>query len=81
MEINEAQIEQARSSVTWLKTFELYILNNGRALVDPSWLYSVCTRKYHNTAVPIAHSVKVTIRDHPCLLLLYIADMPPLNNV
>jgi len=81
MEISEAQIEQARSSVTGLKTFELYILNNGRALIDPSWLYSVCTRKYHNTAVHITHSVKVTIHEHSCLLLLYISDMPPLNNV
>jgi hypothetical protein len=81
MEISEAQIEQARSLVTDLKTFELYILNNGRALIDPLWLYSVCTCKYHKTAVPITHSVKVAIHDHPCLLLLYIGDMPPLNNV
>jgi hypothetical protein len=81
MEISEVQVEQARSLVTGLKTFELYILNNGTALIDLSWLYLVCTCRYHNTAVPIAHSVKVTIHDHPWLLLLYIADMPPLNNV
>jgi len=81
MEISEAQTEQARSSETRLKTFELYILNNGRALIDPSWLYFVCACKYHNIAVPITHSVKVTIHDHPCLLLLYIADMLALNNV
>jgi hypothetical protein len=81
MVISEAQTEQARSSVTRLKIFELYIFNNGMALIDPSWLYAVCSRKYHNTAVPIAHSVKVAIHDHPCLLLLDIADMLSLSNV
>lgn len=37
MEISEAQTEQARSSVTRHKTFELYNLNNGRALHGCTW--------------------------------------------
>lgn len=67
MEISEAQIKQASLSVIELKILELCFLNNGRALIDPSWLHKVFTFKYHNTAVPVAHSVKSTMYDHPVI--------------